>query len=487
MCSGFRFATTVFVVAIALLGNSTAAAEAQRSGEQKFVFKTWSKQEVPCFKGTFSVPENRAAAHPRMIPIGYVRLPATGTRVGPPIVYLAGGPGASGIQAINYRFEQFMAMRRYGDVIALDQRGTGESNIVPDYRSDIVLPAGRPYTDAEFIGAYRRAFRAALASWRSAGVDVAGYNTVQNALDLDALREHLGVSKIALWGVSYGSHLALAAVRELPGKVDRVILSSAEGLDQTVKLPLQTERYFDRLQAAVDTDPKAAALYPNIKELIRRVHARLEAQPVAVKIRVNGAKVGFLLQRRDLEMLAGGLISDPEWAARLLRVYRALDRGETPDLTDLPSRLLPDHFVAPGEPIVLPAMATLTDVASGLSPARKREIEKEAPLALLGDWLDFSQHFDGIAPELDLGESYRTPPRSDVPLLLFSGTLDGRTDLENQHKAVSGFSHVTAITVENGGHNLPFTPEIGTILDQFMTSKPVEERVVRLQRPDFAR
>src|SRR3546814_18583991 len=49
------------------------------------------------------------------------------------LVYLAGGPGGSGISAAEGpRFELFMALREVADVIALDQRGTGASAVDPD-------------------------------------------------------------------------------------------------------------------------------------------------------------------------------------------------------------------------------------------------------------------------------------------------------------------------------------------------------------------
>jgi hypothetical protein len=37
-----------------------------------------------------------------------------------------------------------------------------------------------------------------VAFWQSAGVDIRGYNIVESARDLDALRQHLGVPRISL-------------------------------------------------------------------------------------------------------------------------------------------------------------------------------------------------------------------------------------------------------------------------------------------------
>src|SRR5687767_13988585 len=250
----FLALTVLFAVSCLVPADSSAE-------EEKFVFETWSKQKIEAFRGSLGVPENRSAERSRTVSLHYVRLPATGSRGGPPIVYLAGGPGGSGIAAINYRYEMFMAMRQYGDVIALDQRGTGASNIVPRCESTQVVPFARPISDEEYVRYQREALKECLAYWQREGVDLDSYNTVESARDLDALRTHLGSVKIVLWGTSYGSHLALAALKEMPGGIERVVLSSVEGLDQTVKLPGQTDAYLTRLQQAIDTQPTARAAY----------------------------------------------------------------------------------------------------------------------------------------------------------------------------------------------------------------------------------
>ena len=78
--------------------------------------------------GTLLVKENRSEAESREIPLRFVRFRSTAENPGPPIVYLAGGPGGSGIDtARGPRLPLFLAMREFGDVIAFDQRGTGMS------------------------------------------------------------------------------------------------------------------------------------------------------------------------------------------------------------------------------------------------------------------------------------------------------------------------------------------------------------------------
>lgn len=471
---------------VAMLFFGSLARPAWSADEQSFVFETWSKQKIEAFRGAFEVPENRNAKGSRRIPIRYVRLPATGSKAGPPIVYLAGGPGGSGITAINYRYRMFMAMRKHGDVIALDQRGTGDSNVVPPCQSKQSVPTTTATSDEDYVRYHREALKECLEFWKQSGVDLAGYNTVENARDLEALRLHLGAERIVLWGTSYGSHLALAALKEIEGSIAKVVISSAEGLGQTIKLPSRFDDYLSRLQAAIDTQPAAKAVFPDIKALMRRVHAQLDRKPVLVKLNAaGGAKVDYLLQRRDMQLLAATLCADPRSAVLLLRLYRQLDQGREPSLQHIPARLLPDHLTHPGS-IVFAGMPVAMDIASGMTRAHKAVVAEQAKTAIVGPYLDPTFYLDDLAPELDLGDGFRREPVSEVPVLVLSGTLDGRTFIESQREAVSGLRNATVITVRNAGHNLfdERSADISATIDRFMEGQSLVLDALTVELPD---
>ena len=92
--------------------------------------------------GTLRVPYDRASAKSDTIDLKFVRFRATTDAPGAPLVYLAGGPGGSGIgSARGRRFELFMKLRELGDVIAWDQRGTGSSE--PEVRLEVSIDS--PY------------------------------------------------------------------------------------------------------------------------------------------------------------------------------------------------------------------------------------------------------------------------------------------------------------------------------------------------------
>lgn len=452
--------------------------------EEPFVFRSESGQTTDALRGSFQVPENGSASDSRTLTLRYVRFPATTDKPGAPIVYLAGGPGGSGIETAKHRrFPLFMAMRQFGDVIALDQRGTGASDDTP-----ICKPASAPaestrITDEAFAAAYRAAALECAAFWKAKGIDLRGYNTVESVRDLDALRRHLGAKKITLWGISYGTHLALAALKSMDDRLDRVVIASAEGLDQTVKLPARSDAYFDRLQAAVDSDPRAHAAYPDIKALIARVHRKLQDKPVLLHLKgPDGGDAEVLLQRRTLQMIEAGAIADPEGAVMMLAVYHAADNGAYHPIADLMQR-----YASPGEPLTMRAMPLAMDVASGIGDERLALVEKQAKTALLGDILNFPMpQLSKSFSQLDLGEPFRKPPTSHVPTLLLSGTLDGRTYPESHLEATAGLDHLQAITVVNAGHNLFMSsPEVTTAIERFMRGEPMASGQIIIPLPDF--
>ena len=479
-----RRATTLSVLVTACTsGNlerpSNPASAPPPTPESEYLFKANDGTTTPAFRGVVKVPENRANPSGRTIELHYVRFPATTPQAGPPIIYLAGGPGGSGVAtARGRRFPLFMAMRAFGDVIALDQRGTGWSAAAPDCPVD-PAPLDKPASVKDITAAARAELEKCRAFWTKEGFDVAGYTTVESARDLDALRTHLRAEKVTLWGISYGTHLALAAVKVLGPRIDRLVLASAEGLDQTVKLPSRTDAYFQRLQAAIDEQPAAKAMLPDAAGLMRAVHAQLERAPVMIPLPGQAGRV--LLTKTLMQQMASGSISDPRGAARMLLLYGAVAGRQYAPVAQVLARYLP--YLSPNK---LPLMPAAMDVASGIGAERLQRVEREAKTAVLGDLLNYPMPHLAGALDLDLGDGFRTPPTSDVPTLLLSGTLDGRTYPESQQEAVRKLSNVTTVTVTNAGHNLfMVSPEVTATIERFMRGELKGDTTIEVAPPAF--
>lgn len=462
---------------------SVTLAAQPHPGETAIEFTAESGETVEAYRGALEVPEHRANPESRMITLSYVRFPATADTPGDPIIYLAGGPGGSGSgTAAGRRFPLFMAMRAHGDVIAFDQRGTGDSTTLPACTTDIHLPEDRRVAPDEMASAYRAAALECRSFWAGEGIAIEGYTTLESVADLSDLRRYLGAQQLDLWGISYGTHLALAAMKTIPDELDQVILASAEGLDQTVKLPSRTDAFFDRLNDAVASQPEAVARYGDVVALMRRVQARLAVEPVMLTVQgPDGAPMEYAFTQGHLQMLSGAA-SDPENALWLLPLYATLDAGE-PGM----AQIFAQRFFNPGEPITLRAMSTAMDIASGISPARLARFEAEAGAGLTGPYLNFPMpQLANVWPDMDLGEAFREEATYDGPVLLLTGTLDGRTYPEGQREATAGLSNLTAVTVVNAGHNLFMTsPEVGEAMHAFMRGAPVAGEIT-VPLPDFA-
>lgn len=422
-------------------------------------------------RGRFKVPEDRRDPKSRQIEIGFLRLKSTSPRPGPPIVYLAGGPGGSGVAAASgARQPIFLALRQVADVIAFDQRGTGWSNHIAPCSADRVFDASTPLTEASLTAYYGSTFSKCAVEWRKAGVSLSGYTTEQNADDLEDLRKVLLAQKINLWGISYGTHLGLAAMRRHPGSIGRAAFASAEGMDQTVKLPRHVDAAFARTEAALGNI--------GLPGLIRRVHARY-ATPQPLVLNSPKGTLRFKADAFPLQLLAGGAAKNPEDLPRLVGLYRALDAGQT----EHAAGALYQFVLA--KPLTLSGMPEAMDLASGISAPRLVEFDGQAKVGITGRALNFPMpQLRDSYPGLELRHSFRREVRSSIPTLLLSGELDVRTPIEEQEAAVAGLRRLHKVRVKNGGHDIwEAHPAVPELLVAFFSGRPLTVRQLELPAP----
>lgn len=186
-----------------------------------------------------------------------------------PIVYLDGGPGGSALAAPDSWMESPLRDKR--DIILLDQRGTGFS--LPS------LNCIEIEEDTEDALAATKACRDRLAD---AGVNLSAYNSANNAADVNALRLALGYKEWNIYGVSYGTRLALTTMRDFPTGIRSVVLDSVypPNIDAYSEQPLNNA---DAIQAMLDGCAANSACnqaYPELDQKFYELIGQLNKEPV---------------------------------------------------------------------------------------------------------------------------------------------------------------------------------------------------------------
>ncbi|CAN5213979.1 hypothetical protein BH18ACT12_BH18ACT12_22350 [soil metagenome] len=168
--------------------------------------------------GMVDVSLDRTGGVPGTLSLNVEVLPAQGSSRGV-MLLIAGGPGQGSAGAFNLgdadSAEFMRAMMPGYTLAAFDNRGTGKSGLI---RCPGLQSATTP--SAEEGAALAAACAAIIGTARQF------YATRDHAEDIDAVREALGVSKIGLYGVSYGTKLSLAYALAYPNNVERMLLDS---------------------------------------------------------------------------------------------------------------------------------------------------------------------------------------------------------------------------------------------------------------------
>lgn len=431
--------------------------------------------------GRFTVLEDRSKPQGRQIELVFGRLKSTAATPGAPIVYLDGGPGGSGIgiARVPGYYRLFDQLRAVGDVILLSQRGTGFSTPRLACRASTQAPPDVFVSADTMTAAMAPGLKACAEEWRGKGVDLSSYNTQASADDLEDLRRALGVPTISLLGFSYGTHLALAAVRRHSTGLARVVLAGTEGPDHSQKLPHTFDLQLARIAALEASLPAPPS--PPLVETMASVLRQLETKPVQVDAKVQGRSeaVRLTIGKEGFQYLLRRDIGDTNDTSNVVRLIRDTARGNYEMLSRFAARRYAE--LSGGNSLMGIAM----DCGSGLSPERSTRIARELPTGVLGRMTNYPFHEICEFLQLPaLPESYRAPIVSTTPTLFISGTLDSNTPPYQAEEVRWGFPNSTHIVVDNAGHEstLPL-PDVQRAIVDFLKGMDVSGRRIAAPSP----
>ena len=464
----------VFSLCLSLLFNFLSAQNF--TAEQK-TFKSASGKKIEGQEGDLKVPENRANPNAEMISVHFVQLKSTNPNPQTPLFYLEGGPGSScSWQAKDPDYlERWLPFLELGDVILLDQRGTGAGGQRVTFIWRDEVPENVLVSVENIRSHFNKVSKQAQADFKKRKVDLNGYTTIENARDVEQLRKALGYDKLNIFGFSYGTHLGQAYLKYHGAQVENAVLVGVEGLNQTYKLPMAMDTQFKKIANMVKTDPMVNKEVPDLIGLYKKVIKKIKATPIVLE-------VNSPLTRNPMKIQVG-----PYALNMVLRI----DIGDASDLPVFPRLLysidqgdysLLKWFIQKRINLVygIQGMAATMDAASGASPSRLARIEEEKQESMFKDVVNLRLDLNWPAP--DLGNDFRSPLISTTRTLFMSGTLDFNTPPYQAEKVRWGFSNSSHIIVNNAGHEqiLPHPDAVPAII-RFLKGENVND--VTLSHP----
>jgi pimeloyl-ACP methyl ester carboxylesterase len=399
------------------------------------------------------VPVDRSGAVPGTFDLLVHRVPAPHPSGRPPLVFLSGGPGQSNTDLTPAAVQRYRGALDDRDLISFSQRGTGPSAIHCTALEQGQDPATSVPACADQLGPARNF-----------------YTSRDAADDLDAVREALGVDKVALASGSYGTWVAQGYAIRHPQHVELMVLDSTFG-------PNQNADPFGVAQFAAAPASARAICHRNAcrgitKDLyddLLKLFGRLTKKPVTTSVvdptgarhpvTLSALAVASVLPDVDVDAhlraelprsVAGALKGDPVPLARLVAGGAS---GPPPDPRTAVNVTLFDvtrceEDVQPFDRSAQPA-DRLTQARDRLAAIPASSFDPYGPqIAFLLSNVPTCVYWP-MAPEQP---SFGPGPPPDVPVLLMHGEFDLRSTLSSTQTVAQEFPQSKTLVIPNEGH-----------------------------------
>ncbi len=103
-----------------------------------------------------------------------------------------------------------------------------------------------------------------ISRFEEEGINFDNFNSVENAADVNAVREALGYERIIYYGASYGAQLGQHVMRDFPEILEAVVLDGANSLSRKSWVEdraLDAQWGLDNLTALCEADEQCAQAY----------------------------------------------------------------------------------------------------------------------------------------------------------------------------------------------------------------------------------
>ena len=426
------------------------------------------------------MPLDPSGQVPGQVQLSVARFARSANPTGGTIFAFAGGPGQAAVDLLGGFAQDMSPLLGNRALVVFDPRGVGLSDPLRCRVSDSATRTTLSSDCAQYLGA-RRAF----------------YSTANSVADTDAVRTALGLQRISLYGVSYGTYTALAYARAHPDAVDRMVLDSVVPSDADPAVKVSRITAMRRVLGQL-----CSTACPGVSPL-NDLGAILRLPPGSITV---GRRRFQISQLDNAEAAYEVLVSsdlDPQLRASIPAAFHLAAAGDIHALGRLTvmEANFGEHHVVFGRARAFAAALTVdavpiatkcSDVTFPWSSSDPLAVREQKLLAAGQSLPDAAiQPFDRTAVIdestgpgcLGWPEAGNTPnvvggPLPSTPALLLTGADDIRTPLEDSSALAAQLPAATLLTVPNVGHSVLGVDESGCAsraVTAFFAAAPVSQ------------
>ncbi|BDY05576.1 alpha/beta fold hydrolase [Ferrimonas sp. YFM] len=421
-------------------------------------------EQVEC--GSLTLPEDYSQPKGRTIEVHFARIPAIKQIPGmAPLLAITGGPGQSALNDAALFEKVFSRIRQKRDLILIDQRGTGRSNLL---NCDAHL-FGSPLSANDETLDYERLLSQCLSTMDA---DVRHYDSLTALEDFEQVRAHLGISQWHLYGISYGTRMAQLYMRHHPQAVETVTLDGVVPMDQpVVTISDAVARASAQLFEECRQDPHCHRQFGDLGQKLETTLGRLADTPAELQVidPLSAAPTTFLVTPAKLQSAVRMALYSPSSRALIPFTIDQAWRGNFQPLLGMQMTSEEDGF---GIALGMHLSVICAEDHPRLTPD---EAQRLSDASLTGKnmvklFATACSLWQMPAAATEFGE----PLTSEIPTLLLSGEKDPATPPSWGIKAQAGLSNSLHLIAPYATHGVAFQSCAPRIIQAFIDSGSIE-------------
>jgi pimeloyl-ACP methyl ester carboxylesterase len=403
------------------------------------------RTEVQC--GVVQRPLNPSNPSAGTIDVHYVVVPAVArNKKADGVFFFAGGPGQSAIKIAAQAMPWFRRLNNWRDIVFIDQRGTGKSAPL----TCKLEPRGEPLSKVlEMSTSPQRMLECKRTLEATAqGKALDQFSTTIAMQDADAVRAALGMDKINVVGVSYGTRAVLEYARAFPARVRRAVLDGVVPPDMVLPNTFapDAEAALAGLLAGCERDAACRAAYPSLRADLQKLLAQPSLSGTAVNP-MTGREETITMSRDALAGLLRGPLYVPTLAATIPFGVTEAAAGRLTALVGMGSSL----------------GGGLSEMAWGMhfsvvcsEDAPRMAASTETKSAVFGE--TFASVYTRVCnewPRANVPAAFYTIPTAQFPALLMSGGADPATPPRHAERVAKALGpNAKHVVVAQAGHGV---------------------------------